>query len=834
MPQSDRSQSSFHLRSTPSQSVDTRLSVSNDSMSNSDTPTRHASFLRKLGPRRARPSAASVADLFVSSLVIAGHCREHAPRTRGLSTMSWTTPHDAVGRLNGRGVHNTRQLSSPVRLDCRRATGECLQVHRARAQRMFNSGIAPKVEDETEGGRAVEGPLGDKVWSERHDAYARSKPTQCVKATSLLEAAPTIDTAGFYNGPEAESTTMDTAVEEDTPGTRPNLLGRREDSRYARRTDAKEELRGSTSQLYKAIFGDSLDWKQAVDRATDDAMAKVKTRPASPVRRSREDDFCELQSVEELVDALWSGTKSNQYLFRLYRELPQPGVSYLSKKSCGLLLRRFADPGKRRLVDARRYLALIDDMIVANLPLSRSLWTSAIHLAGRTSGKVFKEDLVRSIGLWQQMEHVRGIQADNVVFNVLFDIAIRSGQYVVAERILREMQKRGIVFHRAGKVTEIFFYGAVGDVEAIRRSFDEFVASGEIVDTVVMNCLLRAFLKAGDHERAEQLYQSMVAAQRTMILDGDRWIHGKGRLTAEFAQYRKRNKELNRLLQLSGALKDRLPEHHRALQNAFSMVPDTRTFHILLSHHAHHTGDIHAFMSVVQDMEKTFTVPPRGMIYTMLFEGFAINARKRRGWTSARLQQSWEVYLRAIYESKARFYDRVHNRNLVWESPVKDWMTTATAGSQVILPKVPKGLYTPLPTEQDILVETRLSEMTEKPSEPAEDESPSISEESDPPDAEKADHIDHEDMFDPHAHNLQDDQDLLDGLEHRIENGVFLGRRMIVTILRAFGSCCGPREVMDVWLKIEHLWQPQRRKAIDVMKVREELDKQINMGQERY
>ncbi|PKY02187.1 pentatricopeptide repeat protein [Aspergillus campestris IBT 28561] len=799
MPQSDRSQSSFHLRSTPSQSVDTRLSVSNDSMSNSDTPTRHASFLRKLGPRRARPSAASVADLFVSSLVIAGHCREHAPRTRGLSTMSWTTPHDAVGRLNGRGVHTTRQLSQ-ARLDCRRATGECLQVHRARAQRMFNSGIAPKVEDDTEGGRAVEGPLGDKVWSERHDAYARSKPTQCVKATSLLEAAPTIDTAGFYNEPEAESTTMDTAVEEDTPGTRPNLLGRREDSRYARRTDAKEELRGSTSQLYKAIFGDSLDWKQAVDRATDDAMAKVKTRPASP-------------SVEELVDALWSGTKSNQYLFRLYRELPQPGVSYLSKKSCGLLLRRFADPGKRRLVDARRYLALIDDMILANLPLSRSLWTSAIHLAGRTSGKVFKEDLVRSIGLWQQMEHVRGIQADNVVFN-----------YV----------KRGIVFHRAGKVTEIFFYGAVGDVEAIRRCFDEFVASGEIVDTVVMNCLLRAFLKAGDHERAEQLYQSMVAAQRTLILDGDRWIHGKGRLTAEFAQYRKRNKELNRLLQLSGALKDRLPEHHRALQNAFSMVPDTRTFHILLSHHAHHTGDIHAFMSVVQDMEKTFTVPPRGMIYTMLFEGFAINARKRRGWTSARLQQSWEVYLRAIYESKARFYDRVHNRHLVWESPVKDWMATATAGSQVTLPKVPKGLYTPLPTEQDILVETRLSEMTEKPSEPAEDDSPSLSEAGDPPDAERADHLDHEEMFDPHAHNLQDDQDLLDGLEHRIENGVFLGRRMIVTILRAFGSCCGPREVMDVWLKIEHLWQPQRRKAIDVMKVREELDKQINMGQERY
>jgi hypothetical protein len=70
-------------------------------------------------------------------------------------------------------------------------------------------------------------------------------------------------------------------------------------------------------------------------------------------------------------------------------------------------------------------------------------------------------------------------------------------------------------------------------------------------------------------------------------------------------------------------------------------------------------------------------------------------------------------------------------------------------------------------------------------------------------------------------------------VDRRLENGVFIGRRMITIILRAFGTCCGPKEVLDVWLQLERLWHPQHRRAIDVLAIKEELDKQMSRNPRR-
>ena len=107
-------------------------------------------------------------------------------------------------------------------------------------------------------------------------------------------------------------------------------------------------------------------------------------------RKAGDRSAVEIPTVRALATALWQEEKSTQYLFRLYRDLPIPGVSYLSKRTRGELLRRFSKPPNRRWVDARRYLALVEDMITSKLPLSLSLWTSAIHMAGRAAGRVFK------------------------------------------------------------------------------------------------------------------------------------------------------------------------------------------------------------------------------------------------------------------------------------------------------------------------------------------------------------------------------------------------------------------------------------------------------------
>lgn len=427
-------------------------------------------------------------------------------------------------------------------------------------------------------------------------------------------------------------------------------------------------------------------------------------------------------------------------------------------------------------------------------------------------GQVKKQDLVRSIGIWQQMEHLAGIESDPVVFTILFDIAIKASQFTVADRLLQEMSKRGIEFRRAGKVSKIYYYGMLRDVNGIHRAFDEFLAAGEIVDTAVLNC--------------------------------------QPALASELVLYRKAAKELNRAFEMAARIKNTLPAHHRALQESIPMSPDTRTFHIFLSYHAIHSGNLQAFSKIVEDMEKTFTIPPRGMIYLLLFEGFARHGRKKKGWTADKLRFAWRSYVRALYESRTRLNGdfSIHRPALTWENPLKgDSPTVLTTLADSPRPTV--GLYTPLPSSTG---ETKaVSNVSERADG---NDVPSISEINDTPEEnnvqdhsqcmdEKEDEtnegeriielddgidLDVDDLFLAPTESAQSDSDPMEHeLGRRIENGVFLGRRMILLIIRAFGTCCGPEEVMDVWLSLERIWRPQKRKSLDVLAVKEELNKYI-------
>ncbi|KAL4888997.1 hypothetical protein BDV59DRAFT_187316 [Aspergillus ambiguus] len=820
MPHPNRSQSSPNLRLPPSQSADTCFSSISASMSRPE-PFSYNASVRRFGSRRARPSVASIADLFVGSLVMAGYCREHSPRGRGLSTIS-INPASHGTTVTWQGRPATRHLPQ------KRPQFLCLDTtsHRSTAQRMFNSGVAQKLEEDEGEADRLPGPPFQNTTIRRDDKEKEALPNESLfqRPRNQFQEERNRDT--IANIPEPSDPSITVQPSDTMSSNQPPVLSTpAERYRYNGKTTPAKEVYSSASKLYRAVYGDALDWKQAVDAA-------MRELPVVSRRADMRFDAVELHSVEKFLEAMWDEKKSNQYVFRLYRELPHPGVSYLSKRSRGALLRRFANPTNRRWVDARRYLGLVDDMIAAGLPISRSLWSSAIHLAGRASGKVCKKDLVRSIGLWQQMEHLGGVKSDGIVFGILFDIAIKAGQFTVADRLMEEMNKRDISFSRAGKVSRIYYYGMLRDPDGIRQALDDFVASGEIVDTPVLNCLLASFLRAGDTATAESLYRRMLQSQKATGLDLEQRIQHQPGLTSELVVYRKKSRKLNTLLQLSAPLREKLPEHHRALQEAFPMAPDTRTFHILLSFHCYETGDIQAFSSVLKDMEKTFAVPPRGMIYLLLFSGFARNGRKRKGWTAERLRGAWKAYLRALYESRARFNDRLHFRTAkpTWENPLGSYYSPVKAQSSS-LPHAPSGLYTPLPTSSP---DNRTDKVHASPAENhayisrASDGTGQSSDRHEQTTDPEDDEFDTDELFGHRTREPLIGQDELEGLERQVENGVFLGRRMIIIILRAFGACCGPKEVMEVWLRLERLWQPKRRRALDVLAVKEELEKQMN------
>jgi len=653
----------------------------------------------------------------------------------------------------------------------------------------------------------------------------------------------------------------------------------------------------ATSKFFENILGKKYNWKRAVD-----ALLPM---PQAPRNETNGRDEIERPSVKLLLEALGAVDEpSTQHLFRLYRNIPSPGVAKLSKRTRGNLLRRFANPQNRRWADARRYLALVEDMASAGLPMSRSLWSSAIHFAGRGngSGKVLRKDLVRAIGLWQQMEHVAGVQADGVVFGILFDAAIKSGQYVVAADLETEMRERGLDFDRYGMVAKIFSYGLQKNVAGISATFEKFVESGEIVDTVALNCLCASYLRAGEVNTAEQIYARMLEALRStkgLSSSIDSAVSDHAALTSEFLIYRQNTRKLGRHLKKSHALKKQLPAYHRALQASLPMTPDTRTFYIFLRHFSRYSGQLDMFMAVLRDMESTYTVPPRNLVYMLLFEGFGIHGDKRKSWSAERLRLTWHAYLRALRDSQARLEamdEGNESKDMVWENPLSSIITDLQPampkedpnGLYVPLPSAnaemasglqredPGGLYTSLPSDdRDTGLGPVTTEDPDKPAgfvsrddeqalqepaaadepvssddeqtldeptkphsptaffsslwpdaigtapDPKEPEGPAIDE----PGSRK--NYDMVDLINEEAEDGYPEYNDLPGVDHRVENGVFIGRKMIVAILRAFGTCCGPKEVLEVWFQLQRLWHPNRRKANDVLAVKEELDRQL-------
>lgn len=752
-------------------------------------------------------------------------------------------------------MHGSRQLSSSTRhLNGPWHSGDSLGLRCPRSRRLLSHGAAPGVkywaydENVSKDTSPEESPLqeGDcrEAWTDHRMGLNGRLPDR------RDQTSTTTDTMA---SPSNNSTTPPAPIDESVSlDPEPKSSTQKDRTRCRERTDPAAEKYNATSELYDAALGTKLNWTKALESVT-------KSEPGQPMssrerralihrkaikslykRKAGDRSAVEIPSVRALATALWQEDKSTQYLFRLYRELPVPGVSYLSKRTRGELLRRFSKPPNRRWVDTRRYLSLVEDMIASKLPLSRSLWTSAIHLASRASGRVWKRDLIRAVGLWQQMEHGAGVQADGVVFTILFDVSIKAGQYTVADRLLQEMTKRGHSFERSGKVSMIYYHGLQQSVDGIRQAYNDFVNRGGLVDTVVLNCLMVSFINAGEIETAAHLYHRMMQAHTTAQKrkGATKTTHHLPTLSSEFSIYHKRAQKLGQLLSASASLKDSFPNHHAALQEALPMAPDTRTFYIFLKYHAHQSGSLHGFMSVLADMESIFVVPPRGLIYLLLFEGFSKHGRKRKGWTGTRLKEAWKAYLRALYESKHRLDERFspQTRKIVWENPL-----ASTAAVHVSKPNPPSedatsDLYTPLPlSSPDHEIQSGYQALHAMEREVADDEEDSDIQEFDDNAHGMEMDVDVDELFGtqiPTRHEPLEDE--LEEMERRIENGVFLGRRMIVTILRAFGACCKPEDVMEVWLTIERIWQPKKRKALDVIIVKDEVEKQMERMRRTY
>ena len=380
----------------------------------------------------------------------------------------------------------------------------------------------------------------------------------------------------------------------------------------------------------------------------------------------------EVSVMQKFVELLIDNNSSNRALFEVYRKLPSPGVAFLPKGIIRVFLQRMSTPAVKTGGLMLRYLSLIDDMQKAKLSITRSEWSSAIYLAGRSFGKVTQSDMAHAFKLWREMEQDAGVKGSYVTFNILFDIAVRAGKYPIADGILREMHARGLRLNRLGRVSLIYYHGLRGDGDAVRKTYRDFVDAGEIVDTLVLNCVIASLMNAGEPAAAEQIYERMKDLQQRMIekrrADGSDLIYkryprgGSVHMDEQLA-----GNSLGRVLLKASKLRSVLPAHHQELQDSMPLRPDYHTFKAMISYHANVSGDFNRLTVLMNEMIETFGIPMQAIHFQLLFKGFALHGMSRdpdSSWNAKRLELAWDACRSLIKGIQQSTREPSHDKSL--------------------------------------------------------------------------------------------------------------------------------------------------------------------------
>ena len=357
--------------------------------------------------------------------------------------------------------------------------------------------------------------------------------------------------------------------------------------------------------------------------------------PTALKSRTREEEY----NVERLIGILNDEDSTQETVFQVYSELPFPGVAYLSDEVRRQLFRRISVVERKSAETMLRYLRVVDDMRAADISMIAVEWNSAIAFTGRCYAKVTATEVEHAIRTWKEMEQTAKVESGSVTFSILFDIATKAGKFVLAEMILKEMQARNLSLNRFARVGLIYYHGLRGDGDSVRNAYRSFVQAGEIVDTVVMNCVIASLLRAGEPSAAQQVYERMK----------DMYSSKTGSPVP--VQDWKAVRELSRVLVRAARLYRNDPEGRQRVQSETCLAPNLHTYAIFIEYHVVKTGSLPSITALLEEM-LFLGVPMHGRIFVKLFKGFAIHGGIRyTSWTRPRLDSVWVSLLAVLDES---------------------------------------------------------------------------------------------------------------------------------------------------------------------------------------
>lgn len=336
-----------------------------------------------------------------------------------------------------------------------------------------------------------------------------------------------------------------------------------------------------------------------------------------------------------------------EQLWDAYVQLQSPRPRYMQYKHLTRLFEHLAWTQYKDLGNvAENYFTLLNDCVNEKVPLDKSVWNTAIQFAGKRERWTTDVEMKEAIETWMRMENA-GLEADIVTFSVLFQLAVRSERFALAEAIFEELKQRGIELDRIFRIYLIQYAGARRDGEKVRQAFRDLVNAGEIVDTSVMNAVILGLFRAGEFGAAEHVFYRMKA------------LHEEKFGMAPPRDWQTK-KELSKLLNKTGRDLRKEKEQHEAsffgaaysdldkreeIQKATPIGPDAGTYQILIKHHAFVSGELDKIKTFLREMHEQ-GLRVHGSVYVNILCGFQTHGGYYySNWDLESLEALWKEVL---------------------------------------------------------------------------------------------------------------------------------------------------------------------------------------------
>ena len=302
---------------------------------------------------------------------------------------------------------------------------------------------------------------------------------------------------------------------------------------------------------------------------------------------------------------------------------------------------------------SRRYFTFLNEVLAEKIPVHTTHWNGSIAFAARWIKNTTSEEVKKAIETWLRMENA-GVQATIVTFNILFDAAIRAGRFALADTIYDEIKQRELQPDRSFRTSMIYYAGLRRDGDAVRQAFRDLVNAGEVVDTLVMNCVIVSLIRAGEGASAENAYLKMKHLHETKFgIPGPKtWRERKLRgIEMQRTAFDLRREMKRHESSFFGATFSSDGKKEEAQRRA-PIHPDAHTYRILIRYNASTAGNLDRCKELIAEM-KDGGWPVHGSVYLNLFRGFHEHGgHAYTAWNRRALEVIWSDFLDASAPSK--------------------------------------------------------------------------------------------------------------------------------------------------------------------------------------